>query len=106
MDKQIKNVIAELKSNIYFDGKVISRTFYKECGDRFTLGVITPGTYKFNVGDKEIVQLISGSAEICLPEDEEFHKVSGGEKFVVSSDSEYDIRTCGVVEYLCDYVKE
>ena len=103
MEKQIENVTAALKSNIYFDGKVISRTFYKENGDRFTLGVITPGTYKFDVGDKEIVNLISGTAEICLPGDDDFHTISEGEIFVVPSQSDYEIRTFGVVEYLCNY---
>ncbi len=106
MDKQIKNVDVTLSSNVYFDGKVISRTFYKENGDRFTLGVITPGTYKFDVGDKEIVRLITGTAEVSLPGDNEFHQVSAGETFVVPPESDYDIRTYGVVEYLCDYVTE
>lgn len=106
VDKEIKNVKAVLKSNVYFGGKVISRTFYKENGDRFTLGVITPGTYKFDVGDKEIVRLISGTAEICLPGDANFHQVSEGETFIVPSETDYDIRTYDVVEYLCDYVTE
>ncbi len=106
MEDKLKNVEVSLKGNVYFDGRVTSRTFYKEAGERFTLGIITPGSYTFDVGDKEIVTLLQGIAQICLPGESEFHEVREGETFIIPADCNYQIRTYGIVEYMCDYVVE
>lgn len=102
----LNNVDASLKANVYWNGKVTSRTFYRQDGSRFTLGIITEGSYTFDVGDREIVRLIAGEAEVRLPAEREWKEVKEGETFEVIRDSQYDIRTNGVVEYLCDYFPE
>ena len=104
MEKTLKNVEVALNGNVYFDGKVTSRMCYRASGERFTLGIITPGSYTFQVGEKEVVKLLRGTAQICLPGECEFREVAEGETFTVPSDSEYQIRTYEIVEYLCDYV--
>lgn len=104
--ENIEDVEVCLKGNVYFGGRVTSRTFYKKTGERFTLGIITPGEYTFDVGDKEIVKMLNGTAEICLPGESVFHEVKEGETFVIPANSDYQIRTYGIVEYLCDYVIE
>lgn len=106
MERTLKNVEVVLDGNVYFDGKVTSRTFYRASGERFTLGIITPGSYTFQVGEKEIVKLLRGTVQICLPGECGFQEVAEGETFTVPSDSEYQIRTYEIVEYLCDYVAE
>ena len=106
VEEQMKNVTVMTKTNIYWDGKVTSRTGYRNDGSKFTLGIITAGTYTFDVGDKEIVSLISGEAEIILPGQTQWQKVKTPEVFEVPADSQYKIRTCGVTEYLCDYIKK
>lgn len=104
MEKTLKNTEVTLKGNIYFDGRVTSRTFYRESGERFTLGIITPGSYTFSVGDQEVVKMLQGTAQICLPGESEFHEVAEEESFIVPANSEYQIRTYGIVEYMCDYI--
>lgn len=105
VDAMMKNITVETKANVYWDGKVTSRTCYREDGSRFTLGIITAGSYTFDVGDKEVVQLISGAVEIILPGETSWSKVTAPETFTVPADSSYQIRTTGVAEYLCDYIK-
>ncbi len=77
MAGQLENVNVAMRGNIYFDGKVTSRTVYTKDGEKKTLGIILPGTYEFGVGDREIVHVLAGST--------------------------YGIRCCQVVEYLCEY---
>jgi uncharacterized protein YaiE (UPF0345 family) len=54
------------KANIYFDGKVSSRSIIFSDGSRKTLGILLPGEYEFNSDDKEIVEIISGGLEFSL----------------------------------------
>ena len=43
--EQFQNVTIVKKANIYFDGKVTSRTVLFEDGTRKTLGIMLPGQY-------------------------------------------------------------
>lgn len=106
VEEQMKSVTMLTKANIYWDGKVTSRTGYRQDGSQFTLGIITAGTYTFDVGDREVVKLIAGEAEVRLPGNANWQTVHTPDAFEVPANSQYDIRTYGVVEYLCDYHKD
>lgn len=103
IESKMDNVTMMTKANIYWDGKVTSRTGYRKDGSKFTLGIITAGTYTFDVGDKEVVTLITGEAEIILPGENQWHMVKAPDIFEIPAHSQYQIRTPEVVEYLCDY---
>ena len=104
MAGQLENVNVAMRGNIYFDGKVTSRTVYTKDGEKKTLGIILPGTYELGVGDREIVHVLAGKAEVLLPPDKkEWKAVGEGENFTVVANSTYGIRCCQVVEYLCEY---
>ena len=60
----------------------------------------------FDVGDREVVQLIAGDAEILLPTEDAWRKVAAPEAFEIIANCKYQIRTTGVAEYLCDYYKD
>ena len=62
-----KDVTIIKKANIYFDGKVTSRSVIFPDGSRKTLGIMLPGEYEFNTDDKEIIEIISGDLEVLLP---------------------------------------
>ena len=61
---EFKNVTAVKKANVYFDGKVTSRTIIFEDGERKTLGIMLPGDYEFGTGDKEIMEVLGGSMDV------------------------------------------
>ena len=67
MSEWIDNARISLRANIYYHGRVNSRTIFREDGLRITLGVLLPGEYEFGVHEKEIVTLLKGKAEVCLP---------------------------------------
>ena len=48
------NVTITKKANIYFDGKVTSRTITFADGSKKTLGIMLPGEYTFNTDAAEL----------------------------------------------------
>ncbi|MDP3292510.1 MAG: pyrimidine/purine nucleoside phosphorylase, partial [Sulfuricurvum sp.] len=61
---QFSNVTADKKANIYFDGKVTSRTLHFADGSLKTLGIMSPGEYTFNTADAEIMEIMSGEMDV------------------------------------------
>lgn len=106
VETKVKGVEIVTKANVYFDGKVTSRTCYREDGTRFTLGIITAGSYTFDVGDREVVQMIAGEVEVLLPGEKEWRTVGSPDSVEIPANCQYEIRTKGVAEYLCDYYKD
>lgn len=107
MNERIDVVSVGLKANVYFDGRVVSRDVFFQDGLRRTIGVVLPGTYEFGVGDKEIVTIISGEAEVLLPPGlKEWEKVSEGSLFSIIKDSSYKLRCSVILEYLCEFIPE
>lgn len=103
VDERMEQIAVMTKANVYWDGRVTSRTCYRQDGSKFTLGIITAGIYTFGVGDREVVQLISGEVDVLLPGTSAWQHVAAPETFEVIANSSYQIRTYGVAEYLCDY---
>ncbi len=64
---EFTNVTVIKKANVYFDGKVVSRTVVFADGSKKTLGIMQPGEYEFTTGDKELMEIISGELDVALP---------------------------------------
>ena len=60
----------------------------------------------FDVNEGEIVTLIAGEVEVKRPVDSDWVRFKTPEAFEIQANCEYDIRTYGVAEYLCDYYKD
>jgi len=54
---EFQNVTVVKRANVYFDGKVVSRTVVFADGAKKTLGIMQPGEYEFSTGDKEIMEI-------------------------------------------------
>ena len=67
MMEKFENVTVLTKGNIYFDGKVQSRTVLFPDGGKKTLGVILPGDYEFGTADREVMEMTAGVATVMLP---------------------------------------
>lgn len=101
-----KNVTAVKKANVYFDGKVTSRTVILEDGERKTLGIMLPGDYEFSTGDKELMEVLAGSMDVKLPGEDKFVTVKEGESFTVPANSKFNLIIKEVADYCCSYIKE
>ena len=50
---EFKDVTIVKKANIYFDGKVTSRTVIFSDGSKKTLGIMFPGDYEFGTAERD-----------------------------------------------------
>jgi uncharacterized protein YaiE (UPF0345 family) len=98
------NVSVIHKANVYFDGKVTSRTVLFPDGSKKTLGVMLPGEYTFSTDAKERMEILQGSLDVLLPGDNEWKKVQAGEDFYVSGNSKFSLKIHSVTDYICSFL--
>ncbi len=102
---EFENVKVVKKANVYFDGKVTSRTIVFADGSKKTLGIMLPGDYEFNTGDKELMEILSGSLEVLLPGSSEWKTMEGGESFEVPANSKFKLKIKKLTDYCCSFIK-
>ena len=102
---EFKNVTVKKEANIYFDGKVTSRSLTFEDGSTKSLGIMMPGEYTFDTADKEIMEMMSGELEIRLPGEAHFKKLNTPESFEVPANSSFDLKIKTLTDYCCSYIK-
>lgn len=90
------------ETNEYFDGKVKSIAFQTETLPA-TVGVMAPGDYVFNTGEKEKMVVVSGSLTIKLAADSSETTYTAGESFDVEANSSFDVKVSVETAYLCIY---
>jgi len=102
---EFKNVTIVKKANIYFDGKVTSRTVIFPDGSKKTLGVMFPGDYEFGTSEKEIMEIMKGELDVLLPGSTGWITVSGGQAFEVPAQSKFSLKVKSLTDYCCSYIK-
>jgi len=101
---EFTNVTIVKAANIYFDGKVTSRSILFSDGSKKTLGVMLPGEYEFNTDQKEIIEIISGKLEVLLPGSEKWEWIEEGETFKVPAKSKFGLKVKNITDYSCSFV--
>ena len=101
---EFTNVTVIKEANIYFDGKVTSRSVVFPDGTKKTLGIMLPGEYQFNTDDKEIMEILSGDLEVLLPEKEGWQTIKGGESFEVPAQSKFSLKIKTLTDYCCSFI--
>ena len=104
MMSEYKNVTVVKKANIYFDGKVASRTVVFSDGSKKTLGIMLPGEYEFGTDAKEIMEIISGDLAVAMPGVEGWKKIKGGEAFEVPAKSKFQVKVEKTTDYCCSFI--
>jgi uncharacterized protein YaiE (UPF0345 family) len=102
---EFKNVTVVKAANIYFDGKVTSRTVLFADGSRKTLGIMLPGEYEFNTAELEIVKILSGALDVLLPGEQDWRHIAAGQSFEVPAQSKFGLSVKSVTDYCCSYIK-
>ena len=105
MDK-FDNVSVVKKANIYFDGKVTSRTVLFADGSKKTLGIILPGEYEFGTADKEHMEVLAGELKALLPGSTKWASFKPGKSFDVPANSKFKVAADVASDYCCSYIKE
>ena len=99
-----ENVTAVKKANVYFDGKVTSRTVIFADGSRKTLGVMLPGEYEFNTGKAENMEMLGGSMSVLLPGNTEWQTFKEGQSYFVPANSSFKLKISEVADYCCSFL--
>jgi hypothetical protein len=103
---QFENVTVVKKANVYFDGKVTSRTVLFADGTKKTLGIMMPGQYEFGTDVKEIMEILGGELKVLLPGETEWQTFTGGQEFVVPAKASFKLDVLTVSDYCCSYIAE
>ncbi|GIU22458.1 UPF0345 protein [Shewanella colwelliana] len=101
---QFQQVSVAKQANIYFDGKVSSRTITFADGSRQTLGVVLPGEYQFSTAVGEIMQVTDGTLSVLLPGALEWVDYAAGSEFQLAAQVSFSIRCTEIAQYCCQYL--
>lgn len=99
------NVTVVKKANVYFGGKVSSRTLRFSDGSIKTLGYMLPGEYTFNTADAELMEILDGDLEVKLPGSSEWQLIRAGESFEVPANATFDVKISSGTDYCCSFIK-
>ena len=91
-----------IKHNEYFDQQVQSLAFERH-GLKASVGVIAPGTYRFETALAERMNVVSGLLEAKLPGSEQFIPFAAGSYFEIAANSAFEVRVTHESAYLCEY---
>ncbi len=92
------------KANVYFDGKVTSRTIIFPDGSKKTLGIMLPGEYEFSTGAKELMEILSGELDVLLPGETRWKAVKGGESFEAAPNAKFKLKIKTLTDYCCSFL--
>ncbi len=101
--EKFANATIVKKANIYFDGKVTSRTVLFADGTRKTLGIMLPGDYEFDTAAPEIIEILNGELAVQLPGENTWQSLAAGNQFAVGANSRFKLQVKTVVDYCCSY---
>ena len=102
--QQLDNVSVVCKANVYFDGKVVSHTVLAKDGKKKTLGLIYPGSYKFNTDAPERMDIVAGACRVKQAGQDVWTGYNAGTSFHVPGKSYFEIAVDqGLAEYICSF---
>jgi len=101
---QFENVTVVREANIYFAGKVTSRTVLFNDGSRKTLGIMLPGEYEFGTEAKELMEILAGELDVLLP-GQDWATFKSGDSFEVPANSSFQLKVQSPTDYCCSYLK-
>ncbi|MBN2162979.1 MAG: pyrimidine/purine nucleoside phosphorylase [Pontiellaceae bacterium] len=102
---EFNDVTVVREANVYFDGKVTSRTVRFADGTRKTLGFMQPGEYSFDTAAAEVMEMLGGEMDVLLPGSTHWKTVTAGESFDVPANSRFDLVVKTFADYCCSYIE-
>lgn len=101
---EFNKVTVVREANVYFDGKVTSRTVRFEDGTRKTLGFMLAGEYTFDTGVAEVMEVLGGEMDVQLPGSDEWITYGTGESFDVPAHATFHLVIKQFADYCCAYL--
>lgn len=102
---EFNHVTVVREANVYFDGKVTSRTVILDDGSKKTLGFMQAGEYSFNTEAAEVMELLGGSMDVRLPGTDLWETIQAPDSFEVPANAKFDLVVKQFADYCCTYIK-
>lgn len=102
-EDRFEHVAIVKKANVYYEGRVTSRTVLFPDGSRKTLGVMLAGEYEFGTGAPEVMEVLAGEMKVLLPGSEQWQVFGPGDTFEVPANASFKLIIEGVADYCCSY---
>lgn len=100
-----QNVTVNPVANVYFNGGVVSHSIVLPDGSKKTLGIIFPGTYRFDTAAPELMEITDGSCEVVIDGSDTTRFIPTEESFDVAGSSGFSITVhSGVCQYICSFL--
>jgi uncharacterized protein YaiE (UPF0345 family) len=101
---EFNNVTVVREANVYFGGKVTSRTVKFADGTKKTLGFMLPGEYSFDTGAAEVMEVLGGEMGVKLEGSDSWKTYKTGDSFEVPANSKFDLVIGEHADYCCSYL--
>jgi hypothetical protein len=98
-----RNVEVKKKANVYHEGRVTSRSIVTPEGEMKTLGVMLPGSYRFNTQAPERIDVTQGRCRVRLSGHGTAQEYCAGDSFAVPGDSHFEIEVLELLDYVCHF---
>jgi uncharacterized protein YaiE (UPF0345 family) len=99
------NVTVVREANVYFDGKVTSRTVVFGDGTKKTLGFMQAGEFSFDTAEAEVMEILGGEMGVLLPGSTHWKTYKAGESFEIPANSRFDLAVKDFADYCCSYAE-
>ena|SRR2546423_14711579 len=97
----VSRATPRIRHNVYFEGAVQSLGFSAD-GEYATVGVISPGRYRFMTEHPERTTITSGVLKVRL-RGENWRSLRIGQAFAVAAGVAFDLQAEMDVAYLCEF---
>jgi purine/pyrimidine-nucleoside phosphorylase len=92
-----------IKHSSYFDGSVQSLGFERN-GRRATVGIVSPGEYRFSTDAPERMTVVSGELLARLAPGSDWRVYPAGTAFEVAGKSAFEVKATTPAAYLCEFL--
>ncbi|MBI3897736.1 MAG: pyrimidine/purine nucleoside phosphorylase [Gammaproteobacteria bacterium] len=99
-----QNVEVKKKANVYHGGHVTSRTIVTSTGEKKTLGIMLPGSYRFNTDAAERMDVTQGHCRVKLAGEQGWCDYRAGQHFDVPANSYFEIEVIELFDYICHFL--
>ncbi len=101
---EFSGVTVVREANVYFGGKVASRTVLFPDGSKKTLGFMQSGSYSFDTSVPERMEIVGGELDVLLPGSTHWKTIKAGESFEVPAKAKFDLVVKTFADYCCSYL--
>jgi purine/pyrimidine-nucleoside phosphorylase len=97
-----KGVEVKKQANVFHNGRVTSRTVITVSGQRKTLGIMLPGTYRFTPDVPERIDVTQGKCKVRIAGGAP-SEYAAGASFEVPPKKEFEIEVLELLDYVCHF---